>query len=122
MKNEMTNLLEAIKADYLRFTTRNFTRELSDINESMIAEFNEKLHYEEGRKYIKVITGGSVWGFIMKADDKMFKAGDILKAAGWATPARNKPRGNVFTDLSWVQWTGPTGRSPGTRVDLLTNC
>jgi hypothetical protein len=107
MKNEMTNLLEAIKADYLRFTTRNFTKELSDINNSMIADFNEGLHYEEGRKYIKVITGGSVWGFIMKADDKQFKAGDILKAAGWATPARNKPRGNVFTDLSWVQWTGP---------------
>jgi len=107
MKNEMTNLLEAIKTDYLRFTSRNFTRELSDINKDMIAEFNENLHYEEGRKYIKVITGGSVWGFIMKADDAKFKAGDILKAAGWAAPARNKPRGNVFTDLSWVRWTGP---------------
>jgi len=53
------------------------------------------------------MTRGSVWGFIVKADDKLFKAGDILKAASWSAPARNKPRGNVFTDLSWVQWTGP---------------
>ncbi len=111
MKNEMNELLEAIKSDYLQWTQRcAYARgndELTEINKNMIAEFNEKLHYEEGRKYIKVITGGSVWGFIMKADDKQFKAGDILKAAGWAAPARNKPRGNVFTDLSWVQWTGP---------------
>ena len=107
MKNEMTNLLEEIKKDYLRFTSRNSTRELTDINNQMIADFNENLHYEEGRKYIKVITKGSVWGFIVKADDKLFKAGDILKAASWSAPARNKPRGNVFTDLSWVQWTGP---------------
>ena len=107
MKNEMTNLLEEIKKDYLKFTSRDFTRELTDINNQMIAEFNENLHYEEGRKYIKVMTKNSVWGFVMKADDKLFKAGDILKAAGWAAPARNKARGNIYTNLSWVQWTGP---------------
>lgn len=107
MKNEMNELLEAIKFDYLKWTSRNHTKELSEINVNMINEFNENLTFEEGRKYIKVISNRSVWGFIMKADDKMFKAGDILKAASWSAPARNKPRGNVFTDLSWVQWTGP---------------
>jgi len=107
MKNEMTNLLQAIKADYFRFTSRNGTKELSDINTQMIAEFNDTITFEEGRKYIKVMTKNSVWGFIMKADDKLFKAGDILKAASYNAPARNKARGNVFTDLSWVQWTGP---------------
>ena len=25
-----------------------------------------------------------------------FKEGDVLKAAGWATPALNAPRGNLF--------------------------
>jgi hypothetical protein len=49
-----------------------------------------------------------VWGFIQKEDDKKFRAGDILKAASWAAPARNKARGNVLDeDFSWVRWTGP---------------
>ena len=107
MNEAMITLLEAIKEDYYKWTSRNYTKELTEININMINEFNEGLTYEEGRKYIKVMTRGSVWGFIMKADDKMFKAGDILKAASWASPARNKPRGNVFNNLSWVQWTGP---------------
>mgnify|MGYP005998065809 CR=1 FL=1 len=107
MQEQIQTLLETIKEDYLRFTSRNGTRELTEINKRMIAEFNENLRYEEGRKYIKVITGGSVWGFIQMEDDKKFQAGAILKAAGWNAPARNKPRGNIFNDLSWVQWTGP---------------
>jgi hypothetical protein len=107
MKNEMNALLEAIKADY----AENF-RDLGDpsrreIRDRMYAEFCEKLTFEEGRKYIKVIANRSVWGFIMKDDDKMFRKGDILKAAGYNAPARNKPRGNIFNDLTWVRWTGP---------------
>lgn len=59
--------------------------------------------YKEGQKYIKIISndlerGGyntSVWGFINKANPK-FNEGDILKAAGWRTPALNKARGNLF--------------------------
>ena len=110
MKNEMINLLEEIKKDYFQWTARGALakgEELTEINQKMIVQFNENLHFEEGRKYIKVMTGGSVWGFVMKADDAKFKAGDILKAAGWAAPARNKARGNIFNDLTWVQWTGP---------------
>ena len=106
----MINLLEEIKKDYFQWTARGALakgEELTETNQKMIAQFNENLHFEEGRKYIKVITGGSVWGFVMKADDAKFKAGDILKAAGWAAPARNKARGNIFNDLTWVQWTGP---------------
>jgi hypothetical protein len=107
MNEALETLVEEIKKDYLRFTSRNFTRELTEINERMIEEFNGGIEIQEGRKYIKVLTNRSVWGFIVKGDDKKFKAGDILKAAGYNAPARNKPRGNVFTDLSWVQWTGP---------------
>ena len=62
--------------------------------------------YEVGRKYIKVIQNSgsqrSVWGFINKTEFKKglcgitFKVGDVLKAASWATPTLNSPRGNLF--------------------------
>ena len=56
--------------------------------------------YKVGQKYIKIITcengnDRSVWGFINKSNPK-FNEGDILKAAGWRTPALNKARGNIY--------------------------
>ena len=86
MNNEMTTLIENIKADYLNWTTRCTVARgldaLTEINKKMIAEFNEKITYKVGTKYIKVFTeGGSVWGFVVNTDnDKKFRKGDILKA------------------------------------------
>jgi len=111
MNYEMTTaiyeLINSVKADYYRYTSRNGTKELSEVNKCMIDEFNAEIGYDVGRKYAKITqrNGGSVWGFVMLQDDKKFKAGDILKAAGWATPARNFARGNVFEEYN-VQWTG----------------
>ena len=109
MINEaIEKLLENIKKDYFEWTTRRCV-ELSEVNKRMIAEFNEELGYKEGNKYIKITTknGGSVWGFIVNTEnDKKFKKGDILMAAGWASPARNFARGNIFEGYS-VAWTGP---------------
>jgi hypothetical protein len=113
MNNEMTALIENIKADYLNWTTRCADAKgkttLSEINKTMIAEFNEKIAYKTGSKYIKVFTeGGSVWGFVVNTDnDKKFKKGDILKAAGYAAPARNKARGNILDGGYTIRWTGP---------------
>ena len=65
------------------------------------------LKLSRDQKYIKVIRENSVWGFIVNTDnDKVFKKGDILKAAGWNAPARNAARGNVYDDDYYVQWTG----------------
>lgn len=107
MNNQIENLIENIKQDYLRWTSRDFTKELNEVNIKMIDEFNEGLTYQEGRKYIKILSNRSVWGFIMKEDDKKFKAGDILKAAGYNAPARNAARGNIIDGGYTVQWTGP---------------
>jgi hypothetical protein len=113
MNNEMTALIENIKADYLEWTTRCAGAKglvaLTEINERMIAEFNEKITYKAGSKYIKVFSeGGSVWGFVVNTDnDKKFKKGDILKAAGYAAPARNKARGNILDSGYTIRWTGP---------------
>ena len=103
MEDALTNLHRAI--------VRDFERRYPDPDDQrQVLDFAEGLTFEEGRKYIKVVktlgTQQMVWGFIMKDDDKKFKKGDILKAASWAAPARNKARGNIFEDYS-IAWTGP---------------
>jgi len=107
--NAVEKLLENIKKDYYEWTVACAKGDLSEINKRMIAEFNEELGYKEGNKYIKITTknGGSVWGFVVNTEtDKKFQKGDILKPAGWAAPARNGARGNIFEDYT-IRWTGP---------------
>lgn len=108
-------LVEAIKTDYRDWMNRSFGGlaakredgpEYSETNKDMIERFEKTLRVEEGKKYIKVVQNGSVWGFIVKATDSRFKSGDILKAASWASPAKNAARGNVFDGYS-IAWTGP---------------
>ena len=83
-----------------------------NIRDNMRKEFAEGLAHSVGQKYIKVITGSparpSVHTFIVATDnDSKFRKGDVLKPATWKTPARNKPRGNVFDGDFPMQWTGP---------------
>lgn len=104
VKTGVEVLIEAIKTDYRDWSVRGG---MNETRQNMVAEFETSLGYTEGSKYIKVTRdGGSVWGFVVKKDDGKFKAGDILKAAGWNAPARNKARGNVFNGYR-IQWTGP---------------
>ena len=107
MNNEMATLIESIKADYLAWQGDR-AGVLTDINKKMIAEFDEGLSYKTGSKYIKITRErGGVWGFVVKTDnDKKFKKGDILKAAGYAAPARNFARGNILAGGYTVRWTG----------------
>ena len=103
MKQEMQTALEAVKEvmieDYMRFMPEN---------ERMQTEFIEGLQWTEGQKYIKILQRNSVWGFVVATEnDKKFKYGDILKAAGWAAPARNAARGNILEGNYAINWTGP---------------
>lgn len=104
MEDALTNLHRTIVNDFAnRYPERD--------DHGRVVFFAENLKFEEGRKYIKVTKKISenqthVWGFIMKDDDQKFKKGDILMAASWASPARNKARGNIFEDYA-VRWTGP---------------
>jgi hypothetical protein len=108
MQNEINALIQNIKADYFNWTSRNGTKELSEHNVKMIDDFNNGLEIKEGQKYIKVISNRSVWGFVVKGDnDKKFKKGDILKAAGYNAPARNAARGNIVEGGYSICWTGP---------------
>lgn len=65
----------------------------------------------DGRKFVKVIEDGSVWGFIAKADGEHkglpMVEGDVFKAASWSAAAKHV-RGNIFdVNKDWYRWTGP---------------
>ena len=96
----MDNLLVKIQEDYNKWGSR------SGINKKM------DLSLKPGRKFIKVVHNNSVWGFVAKVDGvhkglPMLK-GDILKAAGWRTPAKHS-RGSIFDSEMHksFSWTGP---------------
>jgi hypothetical protein len=115
MSQAITKMVGVMKRDYHRFWLNSTTvaekGTLSPFAQDQLDGFHDSIEISEGKKYIKIIRNDNqsmVWGFIVNTDtDAKFKRGDILKAAGWAAPARNKPRGNVFEDLTWVRWTGP---------------
>ena len=111
MRNEIEKVLESMREDY-----RRWSRSGRDTNEKILSDmerdFCEGLEVTEGSRYWKIISdkrgSRSVCGFIVKAGDKKFREGDMLKAAGWAAPARNFARGNVLdgTGVDNVRWTG----------------
>ena len=57
------------------------------------------LKLKPGRKFIKVVEGNRVWGFVAKVDGTHkglpMAKGDILKAAGWRAPAKHS-RGSIL--------------------------
>jgi hypothetical protein len=108
MNEAIQNLKDRMIDDYNDWTNRVAKGELSEHNLEMMRQYEEEIEFVEGRKYIKVLQNRSAWGFIVATDDdKLFKKGDILMAAGYNKPARNKARGNVFDlDNTRVQWTG----------------
>jgi hypothetical protein len=75
-----------------------------------VTKFKNGFSMSETKYYYKFISDGGVHSFIVKEDKeirrKAWKKGDILKPAGFNTPALNKPRGNIFGDYK-VRWTGP---------------
>ena len=111
MREAIERVLDSMREDYCRWN-----RSGRDINEKILSDmerdFCEGLEVTEGSRYWKIISdkrnSRSVSGFICKAGDKKFREGDMLKAASWATPARNFARGNVLdgTGVDTVRWTG----------------
>ena len=114
----LDTLVELAKEDYRKWSEMSSkfdgaSHSRSKIKEDMIADYNRGICYKAGSKYIKIVTGKSngqrsVWGFVVRVhNDKKFRFGDILKAAGWAAPARNFARGNVVDrDFRSIHWTG----------------
>ena len=114
--SSVNKLLENIKVNYAGWG--------SDINEldepsksirlNMIDKFNNSIDVRSGRKFDKVVSNGSVWGFVAKTDGVLkgipYFVGDVFKAAGWRAPAKHV-RGSIFSsETNWFSWTGPNYR------------
>ena len=117
MREAIEKVLEAMREDYKRWSGRCFSYDAvpesrKTIQDEMTEEYCDGLRVEENRRYWKITSSKgsqtSVSGFIVKAGDKKFREGDMLKAAGWAAPARNFARGNVLDGrgVNEVRWTG----------------
>lgn len=101
--------LDCIKADYIKW--QEWAGADTEIQKQMAQKFCDGLTFEVGSKYIKVISGRgdgsrSVHSFVCLRDLGKFTKGDILKAAGWSSPAKNFARGNTmartFQNISWT--------------------
>ena len=95
----MDNLLLQIQVDYDNWGGNRTGKTLD-------------LKIKTGRKFVKIIEGNRVWGFISRVDGvhkgAPIKVGDIMKAAGWAAAAKHS-RGSIF-DKDFhksFSWTGP---------------
>ena len=96
----MDNLLVKIQEDYNNWGSRTGIDKVLDLN------------LDKGRKFIKVVEGNRVWGFVAKVDGTHkglpMKQGDIMKAAGWNGVAKHS-RGSIFDKEMHksFSWTGP---------------
>jgi len=107
LEQAIKKLTQKIKEDYIRMATHHGREKLTGYFLDQVTNFDEQTTVKDGRKYIKIIRDNTVWGFIVKADFKHFRKGDILKAAGWNAPALNRARGNILDGGYTVRWTGP---------------
>ena len=111
--SSVNKLLENIKVNYAGWGS-----DINDLDEpqksirlKMIDEFNNSIEVRSGRKFDKVVSNGSVWGFVAKTNGVLkgipYFVGDVFKPAGWRAPAKHV-RGSIFSSkTNWFSWTGP---------------
>jgi hypothetical protein len=91
---------------------------LEKVNEIRKKEWDTKFSYKpyeplivsKGKKYIKLIDGNSVWGFVSMWEGvnkgSLVCKGDLLMPAGWSSPAKHS-RGNIFDGTDSWSYFGP---------------
>ena len=70
MENQIKTLLDAIKTDYINWSTSNGTKPISSYTQGVLDAFDDNVEVKFGQKYIKILGGVSsgVWGFIVNTD------------------------------------------------------
>jgi hypothetical protein len=91
---------------------------LEKVNDIRKEEWDNKFSYKpyepltvsKGKKYIKLIDGNSVWGFVSMWEGvnkgSLVCKGDLLMPAGWSSPAKHS-RGNIFDGTDSWSYFGP---------------
>ena len=91
---------------------------LDEVNSKRKEYWNKNYSYKEytplevrrGQKYMKLIDEGSVWAFVSMVEGvnkgSLVCKGDLLKHAGWNTPAKHS-RGNIFDGSAKWDYNGP---------------
>ena len=98
----LSKMKAAMIADYAKFMVPD-----TDTKKKMNAAYADNFDIRYGKKYIKIVCKDSVAAFVVGVDnDKKFKKGDILMAAGYNAPARNAARGNILDGGYAINWTG----------------
>lgn len=99
MNQAIIDLLPALTAKFFE-----------DWNKTSFTSQPYSVEYEMGKKFCRIVQTGSqrsAMGFIQMVDDKIFKAGTLLKAASWKAPAVNFSRGSIFDlDNARIRWMG----------------
>ena len=65
-------------------------------------KIRDSFTFNTGKRYMKVVCGGSVHCFVDRQN------GDVLKAASWNAPAKHA-RGNIFDEKNGLGWMGEYG-------------
>lgn len=96
-----------------------FEKWLEKVNEDRKEYWENNYTYKEyvpltttkGRKFMKIIGDGGVWGFVAMYDGDFkgqpVRKGDLMKAATWSAPAKHA-RGNIFDGTASYEFFGPS--------------
>ena len=102
--------------------TRNMDIALETLKDNILLKYKKwgggntgfNISFKKGRKFMKVIEGSRVWGFVALSDgihkNIPHSKGDTFKPASWKAAAK-WARGNIFNEgTDWYEWTGPNYR------------
>jgi len=106
----------------MKFENHDFDHAIQHFADHLVKDYDStssgvsigkySVEFVKGSKFIKVVSvswgSRSAHSFICVKPNGEFKFGDILKAASWASPAKNFARGNVLDTDSYknARWAG----------------